>query len=90
MADIKRYLPEGATGEFSSSEGTCIVCGTAYKAEKLIRRLPHVIVGEAFGMYPIRGYKVCIFCSRHVSDEKVELYSYDMKDWSYQRKSGLV
>lgn len=85
---LERYVPRNSTGEWSSNGGRCISCGNTYKVGKLVTRLPHLITGIAFGRLRY-GYKVCIFCSRHVADEKIQLYAIPLKEWGFRQKMGL-
>lgn len=89
VLDLSYYIPQESTGEWSASAGRCISCGKRVPARKLIKRVPLLPTGQAFGN-PVYGLKVCVYCSRELCDERVVLHSLAMKGWSYRQKLNLA
>lgn len=85
---LEDYVPQGSTGEWAGSGGRCVSCERTFTSDKLIRRMPTIETGVAFGN-PRYGYKVCIFCSPELPDEKVYLHTRPMKEWTTPQKMGL-
>ncbi len=82
---VGSLVPSGSTAIPARSGGTCIICGEKKSASQLLLRRVHWDYEEERHV----GFKVCVECSPHVSDETVDRYSREIDDWSYRELQHL-
>ena len=83
--DLQKLIPQGSTGKPARSGGRCLVCGEEKPKSQMIVRALY----WSYDYDQETGYKVCTFCSPHVSDVTVERYSLDYEEWDWRWKMNL-